>query len=81
MKIAMVVLPDGDIQKPRVIFHDLTDVEKEIAFDVIDAELHDETYKDLDKMVSTLRNQVEDLGETIDQYEELIEDLEHRKVV
>lgn len=83
MKALTIIVPEAhDIfTAPVILTHDLNSKELESAFDELDAELHDETYKDLDKLVSTLRTQVEDLSETIDKYEELIEDLEHRKVV
>jgi hypothetical protein len=79
MKVLMVILPDGDIQEPFIHTDNLTDKEKEEAFKLLDKELHDTTYGELDEMVSSLSGLVEDLKDELEQYKEIFEESESRK--
>jgi hypothetical protein len=54
----------------RITYINLTSEEKEELFSVLDAELHDTTYEQLDDMVSSLRDVNTQLKDTIEYYEE-----------
>jgi hypothetical protein len=76
MKIALIVLPCEELPQGKVVLEGLTDEEKEKAFDMLDAELHDTTYNELDRMVDSLRGLNEELQDDLDYYKELIEEYE-----
>jgi hypothetical protein len=81
MKIAIILLPDDEIAAAKVQFFNMTDVEKEQAFDLLDAELHDITYNQLDDELSSLRALNEELQESLDYYEEAAAEEAERKRV
>lgn len=41
-KFALIKLPDTKNEITEIIFHNLTDIEKEVVFDALDYELHNE---------------------------------------
>ncbi|MBE6067959.1 MAG: hypothetical protein E7211_09745 [Clostridium lundense] len=73
-KFIMIRLPGNKNEIAEIMLHNLTDIEKEVAFDVLDYELHDETYESIKEKAVGLECENERLKEEIQSYEERVEE-------
>lgn len=73
-KFVLIRLPDSKNELAQIMLHNLTDIEKEIAFDVLDYEFHDETYESIKEKAVGLECENERLKEEIESYEERVEE-------
>lgn len=69
-KFILIRLPDTKNEIAQLILHNLTDIEKEVAFDLLDYELHDETYEEIKEKSIGFECENERLKEEIESYEE-----------
>lgn len=69
-KFVLIRLPDTKNEIAQLILHNLTDIEKEVAFDLLDYELHDETYEEIKEKSIGFECENERLKEEIESYEE-----------
>lgn len=73
-KFVLIRLPDTKNDIAQIILHNLSDIEKEIAFDVLDYELHDETYEEIKEKFIGFECENERLKEEIESYKERMEE-------
>jgi hypothetical protein len=62
--------PTYDNSKHEILYINVSREEKERLFEMLDAELHDETYKQLDDENCRLRSQLDEVQELIEYYGE-----------
>lgn len=70
MNLECIGLTKAQTQVLEKLLNFMTYNQKDCLFDELDKHLHDETYKDLDDEVDSLRNRLEELGEEVDYYHE-----------
>lgn len=73
-KFMLIRLPDTKNDFAEIMFHNLTDIEKEMTFDVLDYELHDETYEEIKEKSIGFECENERLKEEVESYEERMEE-------